>query len=108
MKATFVQNENLPTLVTFKNLSDPNSVIVVQPDLIEESLGKEVALKNVWLERTKEPTTKSDLPFFPWWEQKKTEWQHTISIGAGDPLIDQLFFTAFSQPNEVKYKGLEK
>jgi hypothetical protein len=107
-QAFVVQRENLPTLVSFGSLKDPDSLAIVEPGGLDKVVGEGFGLKNVLLERTRKPVTKNGFSLFPWWEQKKNDWEHVIAIGKDDALIDQLFYTAFTQPNDIEYKELKK
>jgi hypothetical protein len=96
-----VLTENMPTLVSFGNLSDPNSVKVVQPDKISDVLGDGYKLQNVWLEVTDEKPNNTGMKIFPWWETKTKEWESKWIFSIDDKLIDRLYYSAFKQPTIV-------
>jgi len=50
--------DDLPDLVTFANVNDPNSVIEVDPNNLQATLGENVSWKEITLEMTEEPVTK--------------------------------------------------
>ncbi len=90
--------ENLPTLISFKDLTNPDSVQVVQPDGVSKIYGSLYALKNVTLEVTYEyPQSKIETTL-PWLEQKRLEWENKFGFGVGDPILTQLFYDSFKQP----------
>jgi hypothetical protein len=92
---------NLPTLVVFEDVNDPNSVKVVQPDKLSDMLGQGYALQNVWLEMTTEIPTNTGMNLFPWWEGKTEEWKSKWIFSIDDKLIDRLYYRAFKQPTIV-------
>ncbi len=49
---------DLPDLVTFADINDPNSVIEVDPNNLQATLGPNVAWNEITLESTDEPITK--------------------------------------------------
>ncbi len=89
---------NLPTLVTFENLDDPNSVRVVQPDAFSSAFGSRYTLKRVTLELSDAPQVEIVENILPWLSSKKEEWKNVHSRGVKDPLIVRLFYDAFKEP----------
>ena len=65
-----------PAFVTFKNLDDPSSARVVNPETFESEFGRNVRLNRVWIEMTNEPVTKGLV-------EKKLPWlkSHTGHFG---------------------------
>jgi len=56
----------LPTLVTFADLNDPQSMRVIQPGQLEAAFGPDVRFKRIWIEITRNPVTtalEQKLPF---------------------------------------------
>jgi hypothetical protein len=51
---TELKTENYPLLVTFSNINDPSTVQKVDPEILAESLGPHVLLRNIRLEMTTE------------------------------------------------------
>lgn len=88
----------LPTLVTFRNINDPDSVEVVQPDSLAKTFGPGYELVKVTLQVTKESPTEKIESILPWLKTKKVEWEKVQSRGVGDPLIVLLFYDAFKEP----------
>jgi hypothetical protein len=94
----YVPFENLPTLIAFKNLSNAESVVVLQPDELSKIYGIAYQLKNVTLEITDDyPQGKIEI-ILPWLNRKKIEWENVFGFGINDPLITQLFYDSFKQP----------
>ena len=48
----------MPTLVTFGDLTDPESARVVAPDRFEQVFGPDVHFNRIWIEMTTDPVTK--------------------------------------------------
>ncbi len=92
---------NLPTLVVFNRIADPDSIVVVQPDELDKTLGSGFALQNVWLELSEDLPTNTQMKMFPWWNKKALEWESKWIFSAEDKLIDLLFYRAFKQPTIV-------
>jgi hypothetical protein len=87
----------LPTLVTFLDIHDPNSVTVIQPYSLGDQFGPGYELKQVNLiSSTENPTVKIE-DIFDWWPVKTKQWQREkgTSTNVNDPLIDQLGYDAF-------------
>jgi hypothetical protein len=90
--------ENLPTLVVFEDITNSDSVVVVQPNKLDEALGPGFALQNVWLELSDDLPTQSKMVVFPWWGMKVQEWEKKWIFSASDKLIDSLYYSAFKLP----------
>jgi hypothetical protein len=88
--------ENLPALVSFSDLTDPDSVSVVQPDLIA-SLHLGFELHHVVLEITQENPSSQIESILPWLPSKKPK-DGSIRWRLKDPLIDRLHFNSFKNP----------
>ena len=59
--------EELPDLVTFADVNDPNSVIEVDPNNLQETLGRDITWNEITLEMTDEPITKGIIKAkLPW------------------------------------------
>ncbi|MFN0194026.1 MAG: hypothetical protein ACKVP5_18975 [Aestuariivirga sp.] len=56
----------LPTLITFRNLNDPVSVVAVQPDKLEGAFGPGYALQSATLELVDQPATRGIDRILPW------------------------------------------
>jgi hypothetical protein len=59
----------LPTLVRFRNLSDPKTVELVDPSDLAKSFGPGVKLKSITLTIVDEPLTRGLQTRFPWWNE---------------------------------------
>ncbi len=60
--------DDLPDLVTFADINDPKTVIEVDPNNLQATLGPDVSWNEITLETTDEPTTmgiKAELPWLP-------------------------------------------
>jgi len=57
---------DLPDLVTFANTSDPNSVILVDPNNLQATLGPNITWHEITLEMTDEPVTKGITTKLTW------------------------------------------
>ncbi len=51
--------EDLPLLVTFRDLSDPKSIMIVEPGALDAAFGPGVALQRITIERTERSITNS-------------------------------------------------
>jgi hypothetical protein len=54
-----IDPEDLPDLVTFADVNDPNSVIEVDPNNLQATLGPNITWNEITLESTDEPVTKN-------------------------------------------------
>lgn len=88
----------LPTLVTFRNINDPDSVEVVQPDSFAKTFGPGYELVKATLQITDESPIEKIEGTLPWLKAKKIEWEKIHSRGKGDSLIILLFYDAFKEP----------
>ena len=57
---------DLPDLVTFADINDPKSVIVVDPNNLQATLGPDVSWNEITLESTDEPITTGIAARLPW------------------------------------------
>jgi len=57
---------DLPDLVTFADISDPNSVIEVDPENLQATLGPNITWNEITLEMTDEPITAGIRTKLPW------------------------------------------
>lgn len=60
-----------PLIVSFKDLNNPSSVILVSPDHFDKSFGEGVALRQITIERTDDPVTVGIAAKLPWLPSKK-------------------------------------
>jgi hypothetical protein len=93
--------ENIPTVVTFKNLRDPDSVMVVQPDKLSEAFGAGYAMQKlaIWPTPT-EPITEKIEKVLPWLPQMKERLSLRSGrrYGGNQSDIDRLYYDAFKGP----------
>ncbi len=89
---------NLPTLLTFSDLSNPDSVAIVEPDEFERFFGTGVKLQRVQLALTQEAPTQTGMSVFPWWSEKVEDRKRAGFTGVGQALIINLLDSAFRRP----------
>ena len=58
--------EKLPSLVTFRDISDPKTVVRLDPRDLESAFGPGVKLKSATIEITEEPITTGITTRLPW------------------------------------------
>jgi hypothetical protein len=88
--------ENLPTLVTFDSLDNPNSVSVIQPNEVT-LLGQGISLKRVTVARSEEQMLDIINGVLPWLESKRPK-DGSIFWSRNIPLIDRLHYGSFKRP----------
>lgn len=71
----------LPDLVTFTNVNDPQSILLVNPDNLEATLGPGVSWRSITIQTTDEPLTTGIEKHLPWvWQDQKnvspSVWEH--------------------------------
>lgn len=75
-----IDPEDLPDLVTFGDVNDPNSVIEVDPNDLQATLGQNVTWNEIALESTGEPVTKgiieTKLRWIPTYTDKMLDGAH--------------------------------
>jgi hypothetical protein len=57
---------DLPDLVTFADVNNPNTVIEVDPDNLQRTLGPGISWSDITLESTDEPVTTGIVAKLPW------------------------------------------
>ena len=85
---------SLPTLVTFKDINDPSSVKVIQPDQFETDFGASYRFINAKIESTTDVPSHNIEQVLPWWNSYKPIWIHK-GFAVNYPLIDNLGYNAF-------------
>ena len=91
--------EKLPMLVRFRDINDPETVELVDPNDLEKSFGNGVKLVSATMEITDEPVTKGVEKWLPWlWEYRNKLFDgNTIMTGdAKNRLANNLGAGAFS------------
>jgi hypothetical protein len=88
---------NLPTTVTFRDLSQPKSVELVDPRFLASTFGKGYALTAAKIEITNDPPTTGIERILPWLNQFKQRGalDGTQFPGPADPLASQLGYLTF-------------
>ena len=89
----------LPTTVMFRNINDPDSVEVVQPESLSQSFGEGYALVKATLQITDEMPAERIEGILTWLPEKKPK-DGDVFWSAKDPLIDRLHYISFKQPIE--------
>lgn len=98
----------LPTLVTFSNIHDPLSVVVVRPERLSATFGAGYELTNAMIELTDDPLTEQIMTVLPWLPKLHEQEVSTLDgikhdtsgvAGAPSPVTSQLSYTSFKMPN---------
>jgi hypothetical protein len=90
---------DLPDLVTFADINDPKSVIEVDPNDLQATLGPNVTWNDMTLEMTDEPITtgmKAKLPWLPKYFAKNLKLDGAM-LGGGHEIANQLSSYDFDQ-----------
>jgi hypothetical protein len=100
--AVDVPLRSLPTIVTFKDINDPKSVVLVQPDNLAAAFGEGYSLSKATLELTDHPTTEGIGNTLRWLrEQPETPLGHSKDIYHPD-IYGQLTHGNFKRTGEPK------
>jgi hypothetical protein len=91
--------ENLPTLVTFRSLSDPNSIAVVQPDKFETDFGAGYKFLNSKISVTTQTPTSGIERILRWLPEKKPK-DSMITIWNTGPLFERIHYYGFRSVNQ--------
>jgi hypothetical protein len=97
---------DLPDLVTFANINDPKSVIEVDPNDLQATLGPNITWNEITLESTDEPITTSiraKLPWLPEYFEKNLRLDGS-DHGAKRELANILSWFDFDQSGDLKRK----
>jgi hypothetical protein len=95
---------DLPDLVTFADINDPKSVIEVDPNDLQATLGPGTAWNEITLESTDEPVTKGielKLPWIPAYFEKNLRLDGS-NHGATHELANILSWFDFDQSGDLK------
>jgi hypothetical protein len=95
---------DLPDLVTFADISDPNSVIAIDPNDLQATLGPGITWHDITLEATDEPITtgiRTKLPWLPAYFDKNLRLDGT-DHGAKNELANRLSWFEFDQSGDLK------
>lgn len=95
---------DLPDLVTFADIADPSSVIEIDRNDLQGSLGANITWNEVAIESTDEPITRSiehDLPWIPTYFQNNLRLDRSILTGE-QTIANRLSWWDFIQSSELK------
>jgi hypothetical protein len=96
----------LPDLVTFADVNDPKSVIEVDPNDLQATLGPNITWNEITLEMTDEPVSKGielKLPWLPAYFQKNLRLDGAeYGMKAENPLANSLTWSDFDQSGDLK------
>jgi hypothetical protein len=95
---------NLPDLMTFADVNDPNSVIEVDPNELQATLGPNVTWHEITLEMTDEPVTRGIRTKLPWLAAyfDKNLSLDGSDIGTKNELANILTWSDFDQSGDLK------
>jgi hypothetical protein len=96
--ARVIEPIHLPTLVTFRDINDPDSVEVVQSESLSKSLGEGYEWVKATVQITDEKPVERIEGILPWLKTKKIEWEKGNYRKLGAPSIDLLTYDAFKEP----------
>ncbi len=86
-KAVAIPHKIYPLLVTFKDINDPASVELVDPDNLAATFGQNIQLKRITIEITDEPVTRGKVEkVLGWLEKLKGGYLHGGFTSKGAPL----------------------
>jgi hypothetical protein len=68
-----VEPRDLPDLVTFSDVADPNSVMVVDAEHLDTTLGPDVAWQSITIQIVDEPVTRGIQEKLPWLKPMKND-----------------------------------
>ena len=80
----------IPTLVTFKDMSDPQSVQRVDPENLAELFGEGVILRTISVQMTDEPVTDRIESHLTWLDEYRRSWLNGNSNVYEDLTVDDL------------------
>ena len=95
---------DLPDLVTFADINDPKSVIEIDPNNLQATLGPNITWNEITLEMTDEPITtgiEKKLPWIPEYFEKNLRLDGT-DHGAKRDIANQLSWSDFDQSGNLK------
>jgi hypothetical protein len=98
-KAVSPSDSDLPDLVTFADIKDPKSVMLVDPGDLAATLGPGVKWKSITLEITDEPLTTGIETWLPWLGGLRGGGLDGKLSGPDDPFIDTLAGRNFKRGN---------
>ncbi|MGL9623752.1 hypothetical protein QRQ56_37940 [Bradyrhizobium sp. U531] len=95
---------DLPDLVTFADINDPRSVIEIDPNNLQATVGPNITWNEITLEMTDEPITtgiEKKLPWIPQYFEKNLRLDGT-DHGAKRDIANQLSWADFDQSGALK------
>ena len=96
--------ENLPTLVTFSDISDPASLKVVQPDRFESDFGEGYKFIGARIEATDAPPTVGLDRVLTWLPEKAPK-DRSITVLRTGPLFDVINYYGFTANHTTATNG---
>lgn len=99
-----ISPNDLPDLVTFEDMRDPSSVIEVDRNDLQGSLGSNITWNEVAIESTNEPITRGiehDLPWIPTYFQNNLRLDRS-SLTGEQTIANRLSWWDFVQSSELK------
>jgi hypothetical protein len=97
-----ITRAELPDLVTFENVTDPKSVLSVNPNDLSAALGSAVSWNEITLESTDEPITTGLDKKLPWLPAHYRGMLDGERYSAGKTLANTLSAADFQQPGDPK------
>jgi hypothetical protein len=97
--------DDLPDLVTFANINDPKSVIEVDPNDLQATLGPNITWNEITLESTDEPISTGIRMRLPWLQayySKMLDGDTVSYFGAKKTLANSLSTADFQDPSDQK------
>jgi hypothetical protein len=92
--------DDLPNLVTFTDINDPKTVIEIDPNDLQATLGADISWNEITFEITDDPITKGielKLPWIPAYRNTMLDGDPLQHIGAGATLANTLSTADFQQ-----------
>jgi len=96
---------DLPDLVTFADVNDPKSVIEVDPNNLEATLGPNISWNEIILESTDEPITKGIIQKLPWIPAYRSSMLDGEHYRSKNTLANALNTADFDQSDDSKESG---
>jgi hypothetical protein len=100
--------DDLPDLVTFADVNDPKSVIEVDPNDLQATLGPNITWNEITLESTAEPVTTGIEPKLPWIPSYWCGMLDGRQYHDGRTLANTLSTADFDQSDEAHERSREK
>jgi hypothetical protein len=102
-----IASDDLPGLVTFADVNDPSTVIEVDPNDLEATLGPNISWNEITLESTNEPITEGierKLPWIPLYFEQNLRLDGS-NLRDAPTLANRLSWWDFDQSSKLTRKG---